>query len=208
MREMEKKTKIKAIIWDNAGVLGFTKGGSFVKLWAERLEVPFGDVIRVLTSPESKEFDLGNISKDDFFDYVIRDIGLPEEKKAALEVTIDDFYYDLYLFEYVKGLRGKYILALLSVMPSNVQELTRSYFPEFEATFDHVVVSCDVHMVKPNPKIFQLTLDKIGCRAEEAVFIDDTEENVIAAEKLGIRSILFKDREQALAGLEAILAEN
>jgi len=204
---MGKDGKIKAIIWDNVGVLGFTKGGSFVKLWAERLEVPFEDVIRVLTSYECKQHDLGHISKDDFFDYVIRDIGLPASKKTALEVSIDDFYTDMDLFEYLKRLKGKYKLALLSVMPRNVQEIIREHFPEFEAVFDQVVISCDVHMVKPDPEIYQFTLNQIGCLADEVVFIDDTKENIEAAEKLGIRSILFKNREQAIDELETILAE-
>ena len=78
---------IKAIIWDNGGVLGNVVGESFAHLWAERLQVPVEDVIRVLTTPGpySGLWDLGEITKDEYFDFFIRKIGLPAEKKSALE---------------------------------------------------------------------------------------------------------------------------
>ena len=61
-------------------------------------------------------------------------------------------------------------------------------------------------MIKPDPKIFHLTLDRVGCKAEEVVFIDDTEEIVLASRKLGIQSIHFKNREQAIEELETIIS--
>jgi len=63
-------------------------------------------------------------------------------------------------------------------------------------------------MVKPYPEIYHLTLDRIGCESHEAVFIDDKQENVDAAEKLGISGIVFHDREQAIEELESILSSN
>ena len=44
--------------------------------------------------------------------------------------------------------------------------------------FDHVVESCVVGMRKPEPGIYQLTLDTLGVRAEEAVFLDDLGHNL------------------------------
>jgi epoxide hydrolase-like predicted phosphatase len=198
---------IKAVIWDNAGVLGNVVGDSFPHLWAERLGVPVEDVIRVLTDPDPKGglWDLGEISKDEYFDFFIQNIGLPLERKAALELSVDDFYYDKELLAYIRGLKDRFTLALLSVMPLYIQEVIETKWPDFTEVFDHMIVSCYVHLVKPDPRIYRLTLKRIGCKAEEAVFIDDTEENVIAAEKLGIRSILFKNREQAIREVESII---
>ena len=199
--------KIKAVIWDNAGVLGNAKCGSFVQLWADRLDVPMEDVIRVLTSPEHDLLDLGEISKDEFFDFVIRDIGLPAEKKLALNVSNDDFYTDMELMEYIKNLKSHYITAMLSNMSLYLQEMIENNIPEeLSGVFDHVIVSCYVNLLKPDPKIYQLALDRIGCEAKEAVFIDDREKNVVGAEKLGIHGILFQNREQAIKELESILS--
>lgn len=94
--------KIKAVIWDQLGVLVNTVGGSYLDLLVNRLEVPAEDVIRVLTSPESDKLDLGEMSKDEYFNYVIQDLGLSEEKKAALELSKEDICYDTELHAYIK----------------------------------------------------------------------------------------------------------
>jgi putative hydrolase of the HAD superfamily len=197
---------IKAIIWDNGGVLGHVTGGSFPHLLAERLGVPVEDVIRELTGPESRLLDLGEISKDEYFDYVIKDLGLPPDKKAALEMKEGDLYYDKELLNYIYRQKDSFITALLSIMPLHIQELIRGTSPELEAAFDHVIVSSEVNMVKPDPEIYRLTLYRIGCEPHEAVFIDDKQENVKAAEKLGIHGIVFHNRDQVIKELETILS--
>ena len=204
----KSNTKIKAIIWDQAGVLGKAKCGSFAQLWVDRLDVPMEDVIRVLTSPEHDLLDLGEINKDEFFDFVIQDIGLPVEKKAALNsVCWDDLIFDVELNEYIKNLKSHYITAMLSNMSLYLQEMIDNNMPEeLSGVFDHVIVSCYVNLIKPDPKIYQLALDRIGCEAKEAVFIDDSEKNVVGAEKLGIHGIFFQNREQAIKELESILS--
>lgn len=199
---------IKAIIWDNGGVLGHVTGGSFPHLWADQLGVPVEDVIRVLTSPESDQLDLGEISKEEYFDFVIRDIGLPPGKKAALELSKNDLYYDKELLEYIYNLKKRFTTALLSIMPLYIQEILRASYPEFEDAFDHVIVSSEVHLLKPDSDIYHLTLERIGCKAYEAVFIDDKEENVVAAENLGIHGILFQNHEQVIEELESIISSN
>jgi len=45
---------------------------------------------------------------------------------------------------------------------------------------------------KPNPDFYRYILKEEGVKPEEAVFVDDTEENIIAARNIGIKSILFK----------------
>jgi putative hydrolase of the HAD superfamily len=53
--------------------------------------------------------------------------------------------------------------------------------------------------------MYQLTLDRIGCTAQECVFIDDREINVRAAEALGMVGILFRDQEQTIQDLQNLL---
>ena len=203
--EEHKDAKIKAVIWDNGGVIAAMADKSFDLLWAERLGVPRDDVIRVLTSPESDLLDMGEISKDTYFNYVITNIGLPAHMKSVLDLTIDDFRCDWELLAYIQAMKEQMITALLSVMPLYVQEILRTHWPDLEKAFDHIIISSEVHLIKPDPKIYELTLARIGCRAEETVFIDDAEVNVDAARKLGMHAVLFKDRAQAIAELESIL---
>ncbi|MBI2067141.1 MAG: HAD family phosphatase [Deltaproteobacteria bacterium] len=67
----------------------------------------------------------------------------------------------------------------------------REIFP-FLSWFKGIVVSGEVRMAKPDPAIFYRLLDTFSFRAEEAVFIDDREENVVAAERIGFYPIHFQ----------------
>jgi putative hydrolase of the HAD superfamily len=60
-----------------------------------------------------------------------------------------------------------------------------------EAHFDVVVVSYVVGCAKPEPEIFQITLDRLGVAPQEALFVDDRQENIDAAKRLGIDTLHF-----------------
>lgn len=74
---------------------------------------------------------------------------------------------------------------------------------DFLQWFDDVLVSGKEKIKKPDPKIYQLTLERFKINPQQAVFIDDNLRNVKAAEKEGIASIHFQSVEQ----LRAILTE-
>jgi HAD superfamily hydrolase (TIGR01509 family) len=59
-----------------------------------------------------------------------------------------------------------------------------------------VFCSGDEGIAKPDPKAFELTLERLGLKPNEAVFIDDTREHVEAARKLGLKGILFTTAEE------------
>jgi putative hydrolase of the HAD superfamily len=60
-----------------------------------------------------------------------------------------------------------------------------------DASFDAVVVSCEVGCMKPAPEIFRLCLERLGVGPGEALFADDRLENVEAARRLGLRALHF-----------------
>jgi 2-haloacid dehalogenase len=63
---------------------------------------------------------------------------------------------------------------------------------DFFRLLDGYIISGDVHLVKPDPAIFRLTLDMIGRSANECLLIDDSPQNVDAAQELGFTAILFR----------------
>ena len=73
--------------------------------------------------------------------------------------------------------------------------------------FQVIVDSSEVRMRKPNPAIFQHTLERLGgLTPQECLFLDDAASNVAAAERLGMRGVVVKsDLAEALAALDALL---
>jgi len=70
--------------------------------------------------------------------------------------------------------------------------------------FDHLVLSCEVGHVKPEPAIYQEALRHAGCAPHEAAFFDDLPEYVAAANTLGMRGHLFTTAESFDAQLRAL----
>jgi 2-haloacid dehalogenase len=62
--------------------------------------------------------------------------------------------------------------------------------------FDDIVISGEVKLIKPDPRIYNLLLERIGRRAEECLFIDDSEANTAAADQLGFMTIRFESPRQ------------
>jgi putative hydrolase of the HAD superfamily len=71
--------------------------------------------------------------------------------------------------------------------------------------FELVVDSAFVGMRKPDPAIYELTLERLGLPAHACVFLDDLEANCEAAAALGMRAVRFVDTAQAIAAVEAAL---
>lgn len=70
--------------------------------------------------------------------------------------------------------------------------------------FDFLTFSGDVRLIKPDAAIYEHTLRGLGVRASEALFLDDREVNVQAAQKLGIRAIRFQSTAQLQSDLQAM----
>jgi len=79
----------------------------------------------------------------------------------------------------------------------------RARFP-FLSWFEDIVVSGEVGFIKPDPRIFQILLDRNGIAPESAVFIDDVEPNAQAATRLGIHGIHFRSPDQLRRDLAAV----
>jgi epoxide hydrolase-like predicted phosphatase len=72
--------------------------------------------------------------------------------------------------------------------------------------FETVIDSCHAGVRKPNPAIFELALDALGVRAEQAAFLDDHPANVAVARQLGMAAIVVgDDRLAAFDALDALL---
>jgi putative hydrolase of the HAD superfamily len=96
----------------------------------------------------------------------------------------------------------------MAICTNNIREwedLWRAKLPVDEI-FEVVVDSAFVGFRKPEPEIYQLTLDRLGVDARAALLVDDVELNCDAARELGMRAVWFRDTAQAISEIEAALA--
>ena len=144
--------------------------------------------------PEWIMGDLGQIKNSERYELVKERV--PEYLHKKLKECVD--YWDICMVpvngakEFCKNVKEKgYKIFVLSNACSKFYE----YFPkEYDLNFfDGVVVSSDVHIIKPNEAIYNYLLEKYGLVPEESLFIDDREDNVEGARKVGMNAVVFKD---------------
>lgn len=142
--------------------------------------------------PEWVQGDLGHITDEQRFDGVSRRV--PQELHTELRQCVEQWHMCM---EPVHGAKEfcayakeqGYRLYVLSNASSSFYQ----YFPRFAPFeyFDGLVVSCDIHIVKPDIRIYQYLLETYGLVPEECFFIDDMAANVEGARKAGISGAVF-----------------
>lgn len=135
--------------------------------------------------------DKGDLKEEIFFKDVAVLAGAPDEdvrQDWMGRVKINTDVLDL-----ISSLSGDgYQVVLLSNAASKfIRDILAKY--SLEKYFTDIVISAEVHMSKPDPAIYQLTLERNNAKPEEAVFIDDNSNNVTTARMLGIHGVVFKD---------------
>lgn len=198
---------IKAIIFDFGGPIVEWESGTWSTYHKHddhhNLE---RDTIRKVFDPYIRGGHIGDYhSVTDFYEKTNPSIDLTvEELNEIFNEANSTFQIRSEIIEYIEELKKKYKIALLSNFTNGLEHFLQEVFKIYHV-FDVVVSSYNVKMAKPDPRIYEHTLEQLGVKAEEAIFIDDLEENIRGAEAVGIKGIVFKNSEQCKRDLEKIL---
>ena len=110
------------------------------------------------------------------------------------EDSITDVYHGT--VEIVRRLKREgWPLYLLSNFSAEKFPLMQKRY-DFLDLFDDMIISGEHNLIKPDPAIFQLTLERIGRKASECLFVDDSLPNIEVARKMGFHTIHFQSPEQ------------
>ena len=95
---------------------------------------------------------------------------------------------------------GVYLLSNYGVTPFKYALENMKFFDEV----DGMVISHEVGVIKPEPEIYKIFLDKYKLTAGECLFIDDREDNIAAALDMGMSGIVFRDIEEVIKKLDTL----
>jgi epoxide hydrolase-like predicted phosphatase len=197
---------IRAVFFDFGGVIARTEYQAPRQQLAERLGMEYEDLGRIIFESETGiQASVGSITALQHWESVMQRLKRPYEEMSSIR---DEFFagdiIDRQLLDFLRSLRGKTITGLISNAWSDLRDyLVRE---KMEDAFDHIVISAEVGVVKPEAKIFQVALEKAGVSPNEAVFVDDFYANIKGCEKLGMKGIHFKDAESTLQQLKLLLS--
>ncbi len=199
---------IKAFITDFGGVLMRTRTDSSRRALEQRLGLPSNTIeARVFDSDLSLKAMCGEISEEALWLTLERDLDLPRFglnwQDFQREFFAEDFL-DEELVALIQSVRPGLKTGLISNAWSGLREVLHTRVPIADA-FDVLVISAEEKVMKPEPRIYYLALERLGVQAEEAVFLDDFGENIHAAKALGMISIHFQSSEQAQRDIRTLL---
>lgn len=197
---------LKAIIFDVGGVLIRTRSRAGREVWAAQLGLDSWEFENFVFSGESgRQAQLGQKSFEEHWQWLGRHFCLDEINLARMRQ--DFFAGDVLnkpLVEHVKRMsRAGYVTALLSNFADDSRTLWTEKFP-FIQYFNEVIISCEVGMMKPDPRIYQLALERVEARPGESLFVDDFIENVEAARRVGMQALHFTNPQAAQQQLAEI----
>ena len=206
-------TPVRAVISDFGGVLTTPLLHSFAA-FQDHSGVPMESLGRALqTVAEADgahplfELEKGRMTEAAFLAKLgaalAEDLGRPVEMEGFSEVYFAQLETNPDMIDYLRSLRDRGIrLAMLTNNVAEWEPRWRSMLPVDEI-FELVVDSAFVGMRKPEPEIYELTLERIGLTAPECVFVDDIEVNCDAARELGMHAVHFTSNDQAIPEIRA-----
>lgn len=98
--------------------------------------------------------------------------------------------------------KGHKLFCLSNIQAISIEHLEQAY--TFWEVFDGRVISCRIHLIKPEPAIYSYLLEQHGLNGADTVFIDDIMVNLEAAAQFGIHTIRFESPAQCEARLKAL----
>jgi epoxide hydrolase-like predicted phosphatase len=206
---------IEAVISDFGGVLtsplldSFTAFQDSSGISLEELGAAMGVLWRELGANPLFELETGRMTEARFLELLSSQLTSQLGREVVLQGFGERYFEHLHpnepMIGYMRELRARgYKLAICTNNVREWEQLWRAKLPVDEI-FEVVVDSAFVGTRKPEPRIYQMTLERLGVSAEAALLIDDIELNCDAARELGIEAIWFRSNDQTIAEIEARL---
>ena len=200
---------IKAIIFDFGRVISAQKPLSLFHRYEDELGLEPSTINSVMFDSQAWQKALvGRKTVEEFWYEIGPELGLNshEEIDAFRNRYWADENINTNVLKLIQKLHGHYRLAVLSNAPPGLSQWLADW--RILDFFDLVFCSGDEGVVKPDAMPFEVTLERLGVQPGEAVFIDDTMENVEAARKLGLHGILFTTAEELEKELDLLLSKD
>ncbi len=210
-----KQNKIKAIIFDVGGVLSLGKyqkhgvdGHHLMGIhhfMADSFKIDIDTWFDAIDSVYAKSIE-GKVSRKKALSIMAVNLNTSVKKLKELFLKAYKKHFiknkELYKIAYKLKRKG-YRIGILS----DQWYLSKDALIKKKDThrFNPVLISCDIGLRKPNPKLYSLLIKRLKLKPDEILFIDNREWNLKPARRLGIKTILFKDNKQVVRDMGKIL---
>jgi putative hydrolase of the HAD superfamily len=208
--------EIQAVVSDFGGVLTTPLMGSFLALQDEIGISPenFGKAIRAAGDRDGENplyaLERGEITEEVFVERLSDGLepllGHRPQLHSFSEMFFAALQPNLPMIELMRELKAEGLR--MAMLTNNVREWEPRWRPMLpvDEIFETVVDSAFVGVRKPEARIYELTVERLGLPAESCVLVDDLAVNCEGARDAGLQAVHFQDNEQAITEIRAALA--
>jgi putative hydrolase of the HAD superfamily len=200
---------IKAIAFDIGGVMNGVEveAKEFYSLLADKFNITYEEWTQKVYPIFNRAL-TGKITKEEALNKMAKNLNSHPDKVEELFIEAYNkmFVRNNELYDYAYNLKkSEYKLIILSDQwPVSNEAIIKI---EDRKKFDWAIISCEVGTRKPEKEMFDITIKKTGLSPNEIVFIDDREENIEAAKKVGMNGIVFRNNKQVMEDLKNLGVE-
>ncbi len=187
---------IKAVIFDLGNVLIAVDEMRALDRMAARSGKTRSDLESyVMLTPFTNQLALGQLSPQQFYEIVRRDTGFKGDFAEFARIWSDVFTPIEPMIALAHRLKGRVTRLILSNTNAIHMDYVLGKFPIVREV-EGLMLSYEVGLLKPDPRIYELTVQRFKLLAECAVFIDDIPTNVEAARAAGLHGIHYQNPDQ------------
>ena len=169
--------------------------------FAKQSRISSEEIVRkIMGTPLDRAFEEGKVLPEEFYQEVKQRTGLNMAYDHFVAIWNDIFNENRKVSAIARQLKRKYAIAIIS----NTNILHFSFvYQKFSIVREvgHFILSYQVGVRKPDPKIYQVALEQFHARPQQVLYIDDREDFIVAGRELGLHGIHFKGEEQLEAEL-------
>ena len=196
---------IRTIIFDIGNVLTVFGWKDFLRSFGFDAETEEKVGRATMDSQFWNEFDRGQLTDEQMLAGFIRNDPSVEKEIRQIFANLHGILTKAdYAIPWIRELKEKgYQVLVLSNFSDKVARENPDA-PDFLEYVDGGILSYRDGVIKPDPAIYRLLIDRSGLKPEECVFLDDIQKNLDAAKKFGIHTILFQNVDQAKEELKKL----
>jgi len=189
---------IRAVYFDLGGVILRTGDKTLRAKLGEEFGMSYDEMDKFVFECKSARLaSIGKMSEEQHWQDVTQRLKLPESDMPRLrKAFFGGDTVDLELVSFLRGLRKTHKTGLISNAWDDLRPWIVSQ--NFEDAFDHMTISAELGIAKPEARIYEFALEKLGVAASEAIFVDDVQKNIDGCETVGMHGILYRTTGQVI----------
>jgi epoxide hydrolase-like predicted phosphatase len=201
---------IKTIFFDFGGVIIKPPNMKWIQRWKDQLGInEHPEILEMLENPHGsqlvQDICLGKAPEDYLWMVMTEKWHINPALLAQIRRRLrSSRQLNRQVVRFMDELKSQYQTAILSNAGDQARQLMEETY-RLDRYVDTIIISAEEGVIKPDPRIFEIAMERMSAEPKSSLLVDDFEENVLAARAFGMQAVHFTDTHQAIDEVRALL---